>query len=238
MLFAVDNGGSGAQQEGACYIKMIPNKPEPVKPKPLTVAMAAILNSRMVRRFAPTAGGPFRSCQIICWCAGIAEMSTPNPTAIAPAAGSTPPDDPGDNSALQRARAVIRWHGQAHGQTPINRLMLAYWQAVGHAKELKLRGYSERAIAEIQGITKTPARHRLLKPFSLIRSEITRITAWLAEPEPIGITQCIGIDHHPPPATVIARYRSILTRYGWLCYLDRLNANGGDPPAELIKHTR
>ncbi len=116
--------------------------------------------------------------------------------------------------------------------------MLAYWQAVGHAKELKLRGYSERAIAEIQGITKTPARHRLLKTFSLIRSEIARITAWLAGPKPIENTDSIGIDRHPPPATVIERYRSIITRYGWLTYLDRLNANGGDPLPELVKHTR
>ena len=155
-----------------------------------------------------------------------------------PCCGLHPPDDPGDNSALQRARAVIRWHGQARGQTPVNRLMLAYWQAVGHAKELALRGYSERAIAEIQGITKTPVHHRLLKTFSLIRSEIRRITAWLAGPEPIENTDSIGIDRHPPPATVVARYKSIPTRYGWLCYLDRLNTTDGDTLTVLVAHTR
>ena len=99
--------------------------------------------------------------------------------------------------------------------------MLAYWQAVRHAKELAKRGYSERAIAAIQGVSKTAVHNRLLQPFSLIHSEIARIEAWLAGPKPIEITESIGIDQHPRPATVVARFKSIPTRYGWLCYLDR-----------------
>ena len=139
----------------------------------------------------------------------------------------------------QRARAIIRWYGPAdtpgdryrqawvlgrwpiRRQTPVNRLLLRYWEQVRHAKELKLRGYSERATAEIQGVSKTAVHHRLLKPFRLIRSEVRRITAWLTGPEPIGITDSIGIDHQPATATVIDRYKAIRTRYGWLCYLDR-----------------
>ena len=129
--------------------------------------------------------------------------------------------DYGDDSALQRARAIIRWYGPMRRRTLVNRLLLRYWEQVRHAKELKLRGYSERATAEIQGVSKTAVHHRLQKPFSLMRSEITRITRWLTGPEPIRITQCIGIDHRPATATVIDRYKAIRTRYGWLCYLDR-----------------
>ena len=106
-------------------------------------------------------------------------------------------------------------------RTPVNRLLLRYWEQVRHAKTLALRGCSERRVAEIQGISKTAVHNRLLHPFSLIHAEIARITAWLAGPLPLENNKSIGIDHQPPTATVIARYKSISTRYGWLTYLDR-----------------
>ena len=139
----------------------------------------------------------------------------------------------------QRARAIIRWYGPAdtpgdryrqawvigrwpiRRRIPVNRLLLRYWEQVRHAKTLALRGYSERATAAIQGISKTAVHHRLQKPFSLIRSEIRRITAWLAGPELIGNTDSVGIDQPLRIAAAIDRYKSIITKYGWICYLDR-----------------
>ena len=139
----------------------------------------------------------------------------------------------------QRARAIIRWYGPAdtaqdryrqawvlgrwpiRRRTPVNRLLLRYWEQVRHAKTLVFRGYSERRIAEIQGISKTTVHHRLQKPFSLIRSEIRRITAWLAGPELIGNIDSIGIDQPALAAAAIDRYKAICTRYGWICFLDR-----------------
>ena len=132
----------------------------------------------------------------------------------------------GDFSALQRARSIIGWYGPIRGRIPVNRLLLWYWEQVLHAKILKLRGYSERAIAKIEGMSKTAIHNRLLKPFSLIRSEIARITAWLTGPEPIENKESIGIDHPPATATVIDQYRSIITRYGWVTYCKPESTDG------------
>ena len=120
----------------------------------------------------------------------------------------------------QRARAIIRWYPRPPGATarfPVNRLLLAYWQAVKQAKELALSGYSERRIAAIQGMSKTAIHNRLLLPFRVLHSEIKRITAWLT-PTPPVVRISIGIDHPPTPTSTRPTVRTIRTRYGPLTY--------------------
>ena len=137
------------------------------------------------------------------------------------------------NHQWQRARAIIRHHAPradllsnlrrramiepTRRRVPVNVLLGEYWQAVQQAKELALAGHSQRAVARVQGISKTAARNRLLIPFRVLHAELKRITSWLT-PEPTVIRVNIGIDH--PPQTIEPRYilRTIRTRYGAFAY--------------------
>lgn len=98
--------------------------------------------------------------------------------------------------AWQRVRALIRWHNasQVDGEwpTPPNLLMRNYYQACIEAKQLKLAGHTERAIAAMQGVSKTAVHNRLRLSFSLLRRELRRIFRWLPLPT-LGSTH-IGID--------------------------------------------
>ena len=100
--------------------------PEPVNSKDLTVARVVILNSRMMRRFALTAGGlPFR-------------MGPEWQRARAIIRWYGPADTPGDR--YRQAWVIGRW--PIRRRIPVNRLLLRYWEQVRHAKTLKLRGFS------------------------------------------------------------------------------------------------
>ena len=137
------------------------------------------------------------------------------------------------NPEWQRARAIIRHHAPrgdllstlrrramiepTRRRVPVNVLLRDYWLDVKQAKEFALAGHSQRTVAQLQGISKTAARNRLLIPFRLIHAELKRVASWLT-PKPTVVSINIGIDHLPTPTPTRPTMRTIRTRYGLLTY--------------------
>ena len=100
----------------------------------------------------------------------------------------------------QRARSLIR-HANASkvdGEWPVqpNVLMRRFYQNCLQAKQLKLSGHTERAIAAMQGVSKTAVHNRLRHPFAYIRKELRRIARYLPV-QPVNDAPEIGIDQRP-----------------------------------------